>query len=111
MAHHFFLKGALLVVAGVTAINTYQIFKPTFVTLDKQKVMSQFVRQLSRMQLSEEDVVQKTKRFSNSLNASLKSYATKHRVIVLSQNDTVPDIHDVTKDIMNDVARMMRGES
>lgn len=51
---HLILKGVLAGLIGLTLYNTYCIFKPEIVTYDKQKIVGQFVEQLSHVTLDDQ---------------------------------------------------------
>ena len=100
---HLILKGVLAGLIGLTLYNTYYIFKPEIVTYDKQKIVGQFVEQLSHVTL------EKTTQFTMSLQNSLRAYCEKHHVVALNQNEVGRGV-DVTNTLIKDISDSMRGK-
>ena len=106
---HLILKGVLTGLICLTLYNTYYIFKPEIVTYDKQKIVGQFVEQLSHVTLGAQRLKEKTTQFTQSLQQSLRAYCEKHHVVALNQNEVGRGV-DVTNTLIKDISDSMRGK-
>jgi len=106
---HLILKGVLTGLIGLTLYNTFCIFKPEIVTYDKQKIVGQFVEQLSHVTLDDQRLKEKTTQFTISLQNSLRAYCEKHHVVALNQNEVGRGV-DVTNTLIKDISDSMRGK-
>ena len=101
----------LVVTLGLLALIWMQSKITTVATFDKDALVSSFVRQLGSHTLSDARLAQKTKAFHSALTQALNDYAIRHKAVVLDIKQVSAGHNDITRDIMNQVALCMRGES
>jgi hypothetical protein len=77
-------------------------------TFNQDKVTTLFIQQLSKRQLSDEVIRQKTTLFSNRLKAALHTYAQKKHLLILRKEQVIAGENDVTDDIIQLMARQVK---
>lgn len=75
------------------------------VVVNKDRVLSEYIRSLSQFPLDEMRISQETARFRLAFQKVLQTYASKHHVVVLDKKDVMAvsanDATDVTGDILH----------
>ena len=79
------------------------------VVMNNEDLMQQFVRQLSMHTLSDNELKEKTERFTLTLKQVLSDYANTHHVLILDQKNVLSGGENVTLVIADRVAKQMRG--
>ncbi|CZH49722.1 conjugal transfer protein TrbI [Legionella pneumophila] len=83
----------------------------SIVMLDKEEVLSQFIRQLAEAKATESQVEQSTRRFNAELNKVLVDTAQQKKVIILSASDVLAGGVDITDEVRIKLSRAMRKKS
>jgi conjugal transfer pilin signal peptidase TrbI len=83
----------------------------SIVMLDKEEVLSQFIRQLAEAKATEFQVEQLTRRFNAELNKVLVDTAQQKKVIILRASDVLAGGVDITDEVRIKLSRAMRNKS
>ncbi|MFO2971160.1 type-F conjugative transfer system protein TrbI [Legionella pneumophila serogroup 10] len=83
----------------------------SIVMLDKEEVLSQFIRQLAEAKATEFQVEQSTRRFNAELNKVLVDTAQQKKVIILRASDVLAGGVDITDEVRIKLSRAMRNKS
>lgn len=107
--HYYISSGIIFILLCV--VCTYLCCKqqPLIVTFDKEKVVKQFVTQLSHQNLSQDRVQKVSELFAKTLKESIAEYSKEHNVIVLKKEVTFASNIDATDVIAQKIAQNMRG--
>ena len=103
--------GSALVVLGMVCVFYSASLQKSIVTLDKEEVLSQFIRQLAEAQATESQVEQSTRRFNAVLNKVLVDTAQQKKVIILRASDVLAGGVDITDEVRINLSRAMRNKS
>ena len=103
--------GCALVVLGMVCVFYSASAQKSIVTLDKEEVLSQFIRQLAEAQATESQVEQSTRRFNAVLNKVLVDTAQQKKVIILRASDVLAGGVDITDEVRIKLSRAMRNKS
>lgn len=103
------LNGLTLLIA-LTALLLVSLYQSPVVTFDKDRLVKQFVTQLSQKPLSVEKADSLSSRFAKALKESLDEYATNNKTIVIKKEMVLASNQDITKLIATTVAAKMRSK-
>lgn len=103
--------GCALAVFGVVCGFYGASPQKSIVTLDKEEVLSQFIRQLAEAKATEFQVEQSTRRFNAELNKVLVDTAQQKKVIILRASDVLAGGVDITDEVRIKLSRAMRNKS
>lgn len=87
-------------VAIILLLLLNMLFKPQVVIFNQDRVLKQFVLQMSHHHFSEEQLQQKTMQFGQNLKVSLHEYAKKQHVVILNQQNTLAGGFDITDEVL-----------
>ncbi|HAU1759002.1 TPA: type-F conjugative transfer system protein TrbI [Legionella pneumophila] len=100
-----------LVVLGMVCVFYGASPQKSIVILDKEEVLSQFIRQLAEAKATEFQVEQSTRRFNAVLNKVLVDTAQQKKVIILRASDVLAGGVDITDEVRIKLSRAMRNKS
>lgn len=103
--------GCALVVLGMVCGFYGASPQKSIVMLDKEEVLSQFIRQLAEAKATEFQVEQSTRRFNAELNKVLVDTAQQKKVIILRASDVLAGGVDITDEVRIKLSRAMRKKS
>ena len=83
---------------------------PRVVAFDMKKTLDSFMDSVSQKQLTEAQSKALSDRFNDALEKSLADYQQQHRVLILVSPAVVQGASDVTRTILHDIARRMKGD-
>ncbi|CZI16951.1 type-F conjugative transfer system protein TrbI [Legionella pneumophila serogroup 1] len=101
----------VLVVLGMVCGFYSASPQKSIVILDKEEVLSQFIRQLAEAKATESQVEQSTRRFNAVLNKILVDTAQQKKVIILRASDVLAGGVDITDEVRIKLSRAMRNKS
>ncbi|RYX04915.1 type-F conjugative transfer system protein TrbI [Legionella pneumophila] len=102
--------GCALVVLGMVRGFYGASPQKSIVMLDKEEVLSQFIRQLAEAKATESQVEQSTRRFNAELNKVLVDTAQQKKVIILNASDVLAGGVDITDEVRIKLSRAMRNK-
>ena len=103
--------GCALAVFGVVCGFYGASPQKSIVMLDKEEVLSQFIRQLAEAKATESQVEQSTRRFNAVLNKVLVDTALQKKVIILRASDILAGGVDITDEVRIRLSQAMRNKS
>ncbi len=80
-------------------------------TFDKERLLSQFIRQLAEVKATELEVEKASKRFHAKLNNVLLNTAQQKKAIILNHKDVLAGGVDITEEVRVKLSHAMRGAS
>lgn len=86
----------------------------SLVVVNKERVITEYIRALSQHALDEIRMTQETRKFRLAFEKTLKTYATTHHVVILDNKSILAspdDSVDVTTDVMQVVAHLISNKS
>jgi len=101
---------ALMIAALLIAILSISL-RPKVVTFNQDYVLRQFVLQISRSQLSDAVLKQKTDKFSQNLHASLTQYADKHHVMIINQKAVLAGKKDISDEVLKLLVKKLQAKN
>lgn len=104
------LNLSILLVAGLLIIILSMALKPKVVTFNQDRVLRQFVLQISRNKLSDAILKQKSEEFSQNLNASLAEYADIHHVIIINQKAVLAGKKDISDEVLKLLVKKLQAK-
>lgn len=102
---------ALVVMMFAFALFLFKEPKGCVVTFDKESVVKQWVKQLSVLKLNPDKTKTLSSQFAKALKQSLDAYSKKHHVIIIKKEHVLVTHADVTSEIAQNIAHLMRGAS
>lgn len=105
------ILGCVLVALGMVCGFYGASPQKSIVMLDKEEVLSQFIRQLAEVKATEFQVEQSTRRFNAELNKVLVDTAQQKKVIILRASDVLAGGVDITDEVRIKLSRAMRNKS
>jgi len=104
------LNLSILLVAGLLIIILSMALKPQVVSFNQDRVLKQFVLQMSQKNLTDAALKQKTDEFSQNLNASLAEYADIHHVIIINQKAVVAGKKDISDEVLKLLVKKLQAK-